>query len=144
MTSSARLTHSAPILLVRDIHATAAYFRDALGFRLGELYGDPPGFVIAARDQMHIMLKQAADPGDVVPMTNRSPGLWDAYFWTDDVDALHREVTEAGAVIDYGPCDQPYGCREFGVRDPDGHDIGFGQVLRQPPSSEGSSPSGIP
>jgi hypothetical protein len=25
--------------------------------------------------------------------------------------------------------DKPYGCREFGTQDIDGHDIGFGQVI---------------
>jgi uncharacterized glyoxalase superfamily protein PhnB len=51
------------------------------------------------------------------------------YFWVDDVDALYKEFVERGAKIDYGLCNQPYGCREFGARDIDGHDIGFGQVI---------------
>ena len=34
----------------------------------------------------------------------------------------------SGATIDYGPCDQPYGRREFGIQDVDGYDIGFGQL----------------
>ena len=34
-----------------------------------------------------------------------------------------------GATIDYGLCDQFYDVREFGERDPDDQDIGFGQVL---------------
>ena len=47
-----------------------------------------------------------------------------------DADALHTEFVRRGATIDYGPCDQPYGCREFGTQDLDGHDIGFGQVVQ--------------
>jgi hypothetical protein len=31
---------------------------------------------------------------------------------------------------DYGLCDQPYGCREFGTQDLDGHNIGFGQPIK--------------
>jgi hypothetical protein len=34
-----------------------------------------------------------------------------------------------GATIDYELCDQFYDVREFGVRDPDDQNIGFGQVL---------------
>ena len=42
---------------------------------------------------------------------------------------FRAKVKARGAIIDYEPCDQPYGCREFGIKDPDGHDIAFGQDL---------------
>jgi hypothetical protein len=42
---------------------------------------------------------------------------------------IDKEFVGRGAEIDYGLCDQPYGCREFGTQDIDGHDIGFGQVV---------------
>jgi hypothetical protein len=32
--------------------------------------------------------------------------------------------------MDYGPCAQPYGVPEFVIQDLDGHDVGFGQVLK--------------
>jgi uncharacterized glyoxalase superfamily protein PhnB len=51
------------------------------------------------------------------------------YFWVDDFEELYREFQGRGAKIDYELCDQPYGCREFGTQDIDGHDIGFGQVV---------------
>ena len=47
----------------------------------------------------------------------------------DDADGLYAEMKSAGATMDYGPCTQPYGVREFGIQDLDGHDISFGQVL---------------
>jgi uncharacterized glyoxalase superfamily protein PhnB len=51
-------------------------------------------------------------------------------FLVSDVDALYAEFVRRGATIDYGLCDQPYGCREFGTQDLDGYDIGFGQVIK--------------
>ena len=39
----------------------------------------------------------------------------------DDVDAHHRHAAAAGATIDYEPVDQPYGYREYGARDSEGH-----------------------
>jgi len=75
------------------------------------------------------MLKQANDPSQVVPHWTVSDKLWNIYFWVSDVEALHAELAARGAIIDYGLCDQPYGCREFGIRDLDGHDIGFGQFM---------------
>jgi uncharacterized glyoxalase superfamily protein PhnB len=123
----AKLIAHAPVLFVRDIHAAAAYFRDALGFTFGQIWGDPPSFTIPRRDGRHVMLKQIEDVSRIIPNHTVSPGLWDAYFWVDDVQALYDELVGRGAKIDYELCDQPYGCREFGVQDLDGHDIGFGQ-----------------
>jgi len=47
----------------------------------------------------------------------------------NDADALYEEVKGRGAKIDYELCDQPYGCREFGIQDLDGYDIAFGQDI---------------
>ena len=75
------------------------------------------------------MLKQVDDPGHIVPHWTVSDRLCNVYFWVNDADALYREVKERGAKIDYDLCDQPYGCREFGIQDLDGYDISFGQVI---------------
>ena len=129
MATKAKLTASAPVLLVRDVVKAADHYRDALGFAYDRFFGEPPSFVILKRDAMFLMLKQTPDPKHVVPHWTVSSGLWDAYFWVDDAAALQAEMIGRGATIDYGLCDQPYGCREFGIRDLDGHDIGFGQIL---------------
>ena len=55
--------------------------------------------------------------------------VWNVYLRTDDVDAFYAEMTERGTAIDYSLCNQPWGMREFGVQDPDGHDFGFGQPI---------------
>jgi len=130
MSPAAKLTASAPVLLVRDVVSAASHYRDALGFTYERFWGDPPSFVILHRDGMYVMLKQAEDPQHVVPHGIVSDKLWNIYFWVSDVDALHTELVQRGARIDYGLCDQSYGCREFGVQDLDGHDIGFGQPTR--------------
>ena len=127
---SAKLTASAAVLLVKDVVRAANHYRDAMGFDFDRFFGEPPSFVILYRDGMYLMLKQAEDAKHVIPHWTVSDGLWDAYFWTSDVDSLHAELVDRGAKIAYGLCNQDYGCREFGVQDPDGHDIGFGQVLK--------------
>ncbi|MGI9380236.1 MAG: VOC family protein [Methyloligellaceae bacterium] len=55
--------------------------------------------------------------------------LWNAYFWVEDVETLYSELIGRGATIDYELCDQPYGCREFGIQDLDGYDVAFGQTI---------------
>jgi catechol 2,3-dioxygenase-like lactoylglutathione lyase family enzyme len=132
MPDTGKLTQSASILLVRDLLASAAYYRDVLGFFIGQMYNDPPSFTIIRRDGMFIMLKQVADHGQIVPRRIVSPGLWDVYFWVDDVEALFKTFTAGGANIDYPPYDQFYGCRDFAILDPDGHSIGFGQIMTKP------------
>lgn len=127
--SAPRLTASAPVLLVADVVAAANHYRDAMGFSYDRFWGEPPGFVILRRDGLSLMLKQAPSPSDVVPLA-KVVGIWSAYFWVENVAALHAEFVGRGATIDYGPCDQDYGCREFGIRDLDGHDVGFGEVIK--------------
>ena len=128
VSSTSRLTASAPVLLVRDVVAAANHYRDTMGFQYDRFWGEPANFVILKRDGMYVMLRQADDPRHVVPHWTVAEKLWNIYFWVSDVDALHAEFVARGATIDYGLCDQPYGCREFGTQDVDGHDIGFGQV----------------
>jgi uncharacterized glyoxalase superfamily protein PhnB len=55
--------------------------------------------------------------------------MWNAYIVLDDVEAVYAEVQQRGAGIDYTLYDAPTGFREFGVQDPDGHDIALGQPL---------------
>jgi uncharacterized glyoxalase superfamily protein PhnB len=123
----ARLTGSAPVLFVRDVRVAAEHYRDAMGFSFDRIWDDPPSFVILERDSMYVMLKEIADVKQIIPRWTVSASLWDMYFWVDDVESLYREFVGRGAKIDYDLCDQPYGCREFGTQDVDGHDIGFGQ-----------------
>lgn len=129
--STSKLTSSAAVLLVRDIFAAAEHYREKLGFAPVGFFGEPPTFCILQRDDCHLMLKQADDPKHVIPLWTVSDKTCNVYFWVTDADALCHEFKERGATIDYGPCDQPYGCREFGIQDLDGYDISFGQVVRQ-------------
>ena len=49
--SQARLTASAPVLLVKDVVAAADFYRDTMGFRYERFWGKPPSFVILKRDE---------------------------------------------------------------------------------------------
>ena len=124
----AKITGSAPVLLVKDVVAAANHYRDRLGFSYDRLWGHPPNFCMVRRDGHVVMLSQAP-AGAVVPHWTVVEKLWDAYFWVDDVDAIYAEFQASGATIDYTLAVKPYGVKEFGVQDLDGHDLAFGQVL---------------
>ena len=128
------LTSGAAVLLVRDVVAAARHYRDQLGFTHDGFFNDPPDFCILHRDGCYLMLKQAVNPQHIVPLWTVSPGLCNVYFWVNDAEALYHELKTRGAKIDYELCTQPYGCREFGVQDLDGHDLSFGQILPASPA----------
>jgi catechol 2,3-dioxygenase-like lactoylglutathione lyase family enzyme len=122
------LTGVSPVLLVADLQRSVTYFRDRLGFEC-HVFGDPPNFATAARDAAVILIALSDQPERLVPHWQIVDMMWDAYIRVDDVDAIYAEVQERGAGIDYTIYDAPHGFREFGVQDPDGHDIAFGQPL---------------
>jgi uncharacterized glyoxalase superfamily protein PhnB len=125
-----KITSSAPVLLVRDVVAAANYYRDAAGFAYDKFYGEPPSSCICHRDGHYLMLAQVEDASKLTPFWKIRDKTCNAYFWVDDADTLYAEMKAAGAKMDYGPCTQPYGVREFGIQDLDEHDISFGQVLK--------------
>lgn len=64
--SKAKITASAPVLLVADVVKAAAYYRDQLGFAVS-LFHDPPDFAMVTRDGYTVMLGQAAHPARILP-----------------------------------------------------------------------------
>lgn len=110
-----------PVLVVADVRASAAFYA-RLGFDCHGFWGeDPVDFAIVQRGDVTIGLHWAGGP---VPSLRG----WSVYIYVDDVAALHAELTDAG-LAPSPICDQPYGCRDFDLTDPDGHDIAFGQDL---------------
>jgi uncharacterized glyoxalase superfamily protein PhnB len=128
--SEARITASAPVLLVKDVVKAAAYYHDRLGFSEPKLFGEPPHFAMVNRDGFTVMLAQVGNAHTVVPHWKVVEKMWNVYFWVDDVEAIYAEMQQRGATIDYTLYITPWRTKEFGVQDLDDHDIAFGQVLK--------------
>ncbi|NKB90457.1 MAG: hypothetical protein GKS06_19800 [Acidobacteria bacterium] len=127
-----RLLRSAPYLPVADVDATVAYYESVLGFRAAYVAGEPAVFAIVGRDEQTLMFRRVEAPGLIRP-SEAQGDTWDAFYWTDDADSLHAELLAAGAEIAYGPVIQDdYSMKEFAVRDPDGHVLGFGEDVAPP------------
>jgi catechol 2,3-dioxygenase-like lactoylglutathione lyase family enzyme len=124
----ASLTGSSAVLLVADIERSVEYYRDRLGFTC-EIHGEPPDFIVAKRDDVTILMALCGDPERIVPHWRIVPNVWNVFIRVDDVEAIYEEVQRRGAGIDYTLYDAPSGFREFGVQDPDGHDIAIGQPI---------------
>jgi uncharacterized glyoxalase superfamily protein PhnB len=128
-TTATALVAQAAVLLASDVSATIAYFHDKVGFKATGTWGEPPEFAILKRDGCRLMIGKIKDGQEIIPHWKQRDSLWNAYFWVRDAKALFQEMKQAGAIIDYELETKPYGVLEFGVRDLDGHDIGFGQDL---------------
>jgi catechol 2,3-dioxygenase-like lactoylglutathione lyase family enzyme len=129
-----RLTRAAPSFAVAEVFETAEYYRDVLGFRFDQIWGNPPSFVMLDRDDVVVMMKQAKPEALRKPAAERSDEQIDMYFWATDVRALAEEFKAKGADIVEGPVDRPiYKGRELIVRDLNGLIICFGQLLDENP-----------
>lgn len=113
-----------PVLQVADVKGSETYYCDKLGFRTLGTWGDGPDFAIVQNGRVTIALDRSEQAGPLP--TNQ---YWAAYIYVDNVDALHEQLRDNGADIVRAPENQPYGCRDFDIRDPDGHVLAFGQDL---------------
>jgi predicted enzyme related to lactoylglutathione lyase len=132
VTASARSRWSiAPYFIVDDVVTTANFYRDKLGFRYERLWGDPPRFTMLHRDGITIMVGQPDATGHMRPNSTTDPveGVWDAYVWVENADALYEEFKRNGVTIAREICYQPYGCRDFDVQDCNGYRLCFGHTI---------------
>jgi catechol 2,3-dioxygenase-like lactoylglutathione lyase family enzyme len=116
----------APYFLVPDVAATGAYYERVFGFHCEYAAGEPPEFAIYSLNGLPLMFRRAPDPALISP-NERQGGTWDVFYWVEALDPLFEELKGRGAAFAYLPVVQPYGVKEFAVRDPDGYVLGFGQ-----------------
>jgi predicted enzyme related to lactoylglutathione lyase len=121
------LNYVAPVLRVADLRHSIAYYRERLGF---DLEFDYEGFYASViRDGCRVHLKCGA-PAARDQQTVDAGDRLDACFGVEDAGALANAFASSGAVFSVPLRNMPYG-REFYVRDPDGHVLGFVQPVRR-------------
>jgi catechol 2,3-dioxygenase-like lactoylglutathione lyase family enzyme len=121
----------APLLIVTNVPATLAFYRERLGFDV-TFEGPEPGdvfFGIVQRGGAMIMFKAVG----VAPVPNytrdvkRGIARWDAYLHVDDPDALAAEFSSRGLEFWVPLADTGEGLRGFEIRDADGYVLFFGR-----------------
>jgi catechol 2,3-dioxygenase-like lactoylglutathione lyase family enzyme len=122
--SNFALKSAIPILFVRDVSSSAAFFRDRLGFEIDFLYGTPPfyGSVSRGNARLHIRF---VDRPNFAELAAREDSLILATVEVSDVRGLFEEFEKRGAEFAQIPTKQPWGGTDFHVRDPDGNVISF-------------------
>ncbi|HMC49865.1 MAG TPA: VOC family protein [Solirubrobacterales bacterium] len=129
------LTLSQCFVLVHDPDQALAFYRDTLGLALRN--------DVAKGEFRWITVGADEQPGVAIVLTNYlngSPADQDAlaaliakgalngvHFHSDDLDASFEKVDAAGAEIVQEPTDQPWGTRDFALRDPSGNMIRIDQ-----------------
>ena len=116
-----------PLLIVKDLQASIAYYVELFGFHL-EFQGPEGGVYYGqvGRDEVGIMLKKITP--DVLPCPNhtRHPwARWDAYIYTLDPDALYDEFRQRGATFVKELSYIDDGLWGFEVTDADGYVLAF-------------------
>lgn len=118
------ITRTSFVIAVPDLEASAAFYRDVLGFSIRKI--DDPGWQFFERDACVIM---AGECRDAMPARDTGDHSYFAYLTLTEVDGLHEQARNAGCEIIKPLRDEPWGMREFGVRTVDGHRIMFGTPL---------------
>jgi uncharacterized glyoxalase superfamily protein PhnB len=122
----AEIVRFAPYFPVADVASAGAYYRDVLGFECEYSAGTPPEFAQYSRNGCALMFRRVPNPAAISP-NEKQGGTWDVFFWVDDAEALFEELTQKGAGVVYAPTVQPYGMKEFAIRELNGYVLGFGQ-----------------
>lgn len=120
----ANLVQVTPFLGVSAMASAIDFYRDGLGFTL---FVNQAGYAYLEREQVGLRLL-AIDGGSRNP-----PGCSHVYIDVRDAGAEFarlRHLLDSLPAERYGDLkDQPYGQREFWVRDPDGNLITFGEGI---------------
>lgn len=121
------LSGAEPVLYVADFSAALAFYTQKLGFSVDFAYGEPPFFGVVMRDAARLCLRQVAGPvfaGDI----RAREELLSASITLDTAAALKRlflDFQAAGVPFHLPLKTQPWGARNFILRDPDGNLILF-------------------
>jgi uncharacterized glyoxalase superfamily protein PhnB len=113
-----------PLVACEDIAATHDFLVEAFGFESAGLERDGEGAVVhgevRAGERRIWLHRVTAEHGLVTPRSLGASGGGNVVYVVD-VDAHFEHARAAGATILSEPTDQPYGQREYGAADPDGH-----------------------
>lgn len=121
------LSSTAAQLFVSDIKRSCAFFTSKLGFSVVFVYGDPPFYGAVKRDQARLNLRLVCEPVFVGDIREREH-LLSASLTVDsaaEIKQLFLDFQAAGAPFHQTLKKEPWGARDFIVRDPDGNLILF-------------------
>lgn len=123
------LNLSTCFVIVHDPDSALAFYRDALGLevRMDVARDDFRWITVGAPSQPEVgivltnYLNGSPADQDAVASLVAKGALNGVNFRSDDLDAAFAKVQSAAAEVVQEPTDQPWGTRDFAVRDPAGN-----------------------
>jgi uncharacterized glyoxalase superfamily protein PhnB len=112
-----------PQLFVADIKSSCDFFTSKLGFTIAFTYGEPPFYAQARRDAALINLRCVEQPVIDAGVRDREQLLSASLTvaTAEEIKALFLEFQDAGVTFFQSLKSEPWGARDFIVRDIDGN-----------------------
>lgn len=133
------LTLSTCFVQVHDPDLALSFYRDTLGLELRNdgAKGDYRWITVGGASQPDVAIvltnyvNGGPDDDDALSALLAKGALNGVHFHSDDLDATFEKLRASGAEIVEEPKDQPWGTRDFAVRDPSGNLV----RIDQPPTA---------
>ena len=121
--SRATIVCAEPQLFVTDIKRSCDFFREKLGFSVVFSYGDPPYYAQVGRDAARLNLRHVEGPliESMVRGREELLSVSMSVATADEIKLLFLEFQSAGVTFHQTLKKQPWGAKNFIVKDPDGN-----------------------
>ena len=113
-------------LYVDDVVKALEFYNEIVGAEIAQVHaeheGGPITLAILRIGDFALMLHPQEE--QTAELANQRPGIGiHLQLRVDDVDAFYQNCLEQGAILSVSgePVDQPWGWREFALKDPDGY-----------------------
>ena len=120
-----------PLLAVRNMKETIEFYKNTLGFKIGMVFPDVdnPEYADLSKDGMVLMFVPAKEHG-IGSGEKLGIGVY-LYMEIDgDIDEYYAELKSKGVNIVVDIKDEPYGVRDFSIKDIDGYQLTFNKRLQ--------------
>lgn len=120
-----------PLLAVNNMKNTIEFYKNVLGFKIGMVFpdADNPEYADLSKDGMVLMFITIKNVG-IGSEEKLGTGM-NLYMEIDgDIDEYYAEVKSKDVEIAADIKDEPFGTRDFTVKDIDGYQLTFNQRLQ--------------
>ena len=120
-----------PLLAVSNVKKTIDFYQNTLGFKMGMVFpdADNPEYADLSKDGMVLMFIPAKNVG-IGSEEKLGVGV-NMYMEIDgNIDEYYAELKNKGVSIAADIKDEPFGIRDFTVKDIDGYQLTFNQRLQ--------------
>jgi lactoylglutathione lyase len=126
-----QMTSVSPSFTANDLEKSLGWYRDVLGFTVGEKWMRDGKMVGAELSAGPVSFMVGQDDWQKGRDRRKGEGFRLYCETRQDIDALARAIESRGGRLDEQPKDQPWGTRDFSMTDPDGFKITIASVAKK-------------